>query len=91
MVRHLGLTDWLKLEHRDDLDVVGRSRGGALRRYGLLWPSNAHFHLPLFEAAAGGSLLTGIGGDEMLGPTSWQRQLDLLEDASRPARRDAFG
>lgn len=90
VVRHLGLTDWLKLEHRDELDVVGPVARRALRRHGLLWPSNAHFHLPLFEAAAGGSLLTGIGGDEMLGPTSWQRQLDLLRGRVRPAPRDVL-
>jgi asparagine synthetase B (glutamine-hydrolysing) len=90
VVRHLGLTDWLTLEHRDELDVVGPFARKALRRHGLLWPSNAHFHLPLFEAAAGGSLLTGIGGDEMLGPTSWQRQLDVLRGRVRPARRDVL-
>ncbi|HEX2505576.1 MAG TPA: asparagine synthase-related protein [Gaiellaceae bacterium] len=88
VVRHLRLPDWLRLEHRDELDVLGPFARRALRRHGLLWPSNAHFHLPLLEAAAGGSLLTGIGGDELLGPTSWQRQLDLLRGRVRPARSD---
>jgi asparagine synthetase B (glutamine-hydrolysing) len=88
VVRHLDLPDWVKFEHRDELDVVGPYARRALRRHGLLWPSNAHFHLPLVEAAAGGSLLTGIGGDELLGGTSWQRQLDLLGGRIRPVRRD---
>src|SRR3954471_2913458 len=64
VVGHLGLDDWIRLEIGDGLDAVGPYARGALERHGLLWPFNAHFHAPMLEQAAGGTLLTGIGGDE---------------------------
>ena len=65
VIRHLGLSDWIRLEVRDELDAVGPYARRALARHGLLWPFNAHFHSPLLEQAAGGTLLTGAGGDEL--------------------------
>ncbi|HMJ34008.1 MAG TPA: asparagine synthase-related protein [Baekduia sp.] len=70
VVRHLGLADWVRLEHDDDLDIVGPVATAVLRRHGLLWPFNAHFHVPLLEVARGGSLLTGIAGDELFNAAS---------------------
>jgi asparagine synthase (glutamine-hydrolysing) len=65
VVTHLGLDDWVRLELGDELDCVGPYARRALSRHGLLWPFNAHFHLPLLEQAAGGTLMTGVGGDEL--------------------------
>jgi asparagine synthase (glutamine-hydrolysing) len=65
VIAHLGLGDWIRLRWKEELDALGPFARRALRRHGLLWPFNAHFHLPLLEAANGGSLLTGIGGDEL--------------------------
>lgn len=65
VIRHLGLTDWLRIEHDDELDLIGPYAQRVLRGHGLLWPPNVHFHVPLLDAAQGGSLLTGIGGDEL--------------------------
>ena len=71
VIGHLGLSDWVRI------DAAGRPRlrrpGGdrVLRRHGLLWPCNAYFHAPIFEAAAGGAVLTGVGGDEAFSPSSW--------------------
>lgn len=65
VVAHLGLSDWVRIEIDDELDAVGPYARRTLERHGLLWPFNAHFHLPLLERAAGGTLLTGIGGDEL--------------------------
>ncbi|WP_028065230.1 asparagine synthase-related protein [Solirubrobacter soli] len=65
VVAHLGLADWVRVEIGDELDCVGPYARRALSRHGLLWPFNAHFHTPLLELAAGGTLLTGIGGDEL--------------------------
>jgi asparagine synthase (glutamine-hydrolysing) len=65
VVAHLGLSDWVRLTHDDELDVVGPYARRVLRAHGVLWPFNAHFHLPLLEAAAEGSVLTGVGGDEL--------------------------
>jgi asparagine synthase (glutamine-hydrolysing) len=65
VVRHLGLGDWIRIDIRDELDAVGPYARQAMSRHGLLWPFNAHFHSPMLEQAAGGTLLTGVGGDEL--------------------------
>lgn len=67
VVAHLGLTDWQRLEFTDELDAVGPYAQRMLGDHGLLWPFNMHFHLPLLDLARGGSLLTGLGGDQLLG------------------------
>jgi len=88
VVRRLGLEDWLRLEFGDELDCVGPVAGAALLRHGLLWPCNAHFHVPLLEAAGGGSLLTGIGGDEACDTSRRRRAALVLSGKVRPVRRD---
>jgi asparagine synthetase B (glutamine-hydrolysing) len=65
VLSHLGLDDWVRLEFQDELDAVGPVAGHVLRRHGLVWPFNLHFHLPIVEAARGGSVVTGFGGDEL--------------------------
>jgi hypothetical protein len=65
VVAHLGLSDWVRLSWTDELDAVGPVARDVLARHGLLWPFNCHFHQPLLAAASGGTLLTGIGGDEL--------------------------
>ena len=90
VVAHLGLDDWLRPEFTDELDCVGPIATSVLRRHGLLWPFNAHFHVPHLEAAAGGSLLTGIGGDEILSSSSWARERAVLSCRARPEFRDVL-
>jgi len=90
VVSHLGLEDWLRLEQDDELDCVGPVAGEVLQRHGLLWPFNAHFHVPLLRAAAGGSLLTGVGGDEALGAGESARIDAVLTGRARPEPRDAL-
>lgn len=65
VLRHLGLTDRAVIDVHDELDAVGPVATLALTRHGLLWPFNAHFHLPIIERAAGGTVVTGFGGDEL--------------------------
>ena len=88
VVRHLGLDDWLRIDHTDALDIVGPVARQVLERHGLLWPFNAHFHVPLLEAAEGGALLTGIGGDELFRerPLGARRVGAAPEGVSAPAR-----
>jgi hypothetical protein len=101
VVSALGLTDWIRLPADDDLDFVGPVATGVLRRHGLLHPANAYFHAPLLSQAAGGTLLTGVGGDQVLGrlrrprrPWWWPRGADpeplfrwLRPAAARRVRR----
>jgi asparagine synthetase B (glutamine-hydrolysing) len=87
-VRHLGIADWLRLDFGDELDAVGPIARAALLRHGLLWPFNAHFHVPLLEAARGGSLLTGVGGDELFAAAMSPRAAAVLSARVRPTVRD---
>ena len=90
VVRHLGLTDWIRLEITDELDAVGPLAQRALARHGLLWPFNAHFHSPMLDEAAGGVLLTGVGGDELWSSSSADTirlRRRLLRLAPPPIRR----
>jgi len=89
VVRRLGIADWVRRDFTDELDVVGPVATRVLGRHGVLWPFNTHFHVPLLEAASGGSLLTGIGGDEVLGISRWQRATAVMSLRVRPRRRDA--
>lgn len=90
LIAHLGIKEWLRLDFTDELDVVGPYAQRALRRHGLLWPCNAHFHLPLLEAAEGGALITGVGGDELFMATTRPRAYAVLAGLERPRTRDVL-
>ncbi len=95
VVEQLALGDWLRLEWDDELDLVGPVAGRILERHGVLVPFNGHFHQPFVERAAGGSLLTGVGGDELFAPVSRTTAAHLVLRHRRPRVRDvpslAFG
>jgi asparagine synthase (glutamine-hydrolysing) len=68
VVDHLGLTEWVRLELREgESDLLGDAARDALRDRGLLWPPALQTHGVMFEQLRGGSLLTGEGGDAVLG------------------------
>jgi asparagine synthase (glutamine-hydrolysing) len=87
-VQRLGLSDWIRLEFADELDLVGPVAAELLSAHGPVFPFNMHFHVPLIAAAAGGSLLTGIGGDEAFEPAPRVQQ--VLAGRRRPRPRDAL-
>ena len=87
VVRRLALTDWQRLRGTDELDVLGPVARRALTRHGVLAPFNAHFHDPLLAAAGGGSLLTGIGGDELFAAVNRSTTARLLHHGRRPPLR----
>ncbi|MBA2361770.1 MAG: hypothetical protein H0V79_12715 [Actinobacteria bacterium] len=86
----LGLTEWVRLELADELDLVGPVAMRVLRRHGFLWPSYAHLSMPLVEWASGGSLITGLGYRNALGePDSLLcRDLDPLPWLRPSAQRE---
>jgi asparagine synthase (glutamine-hydrolysing) len=90
VVRHLGLDDWVRLEIGEELDCIGSRAQPMLLRHGNLWPANVHFHLPQLERAAGGSVLTGVGGDEVFSSSGWARARLVLAGSTRPEPRDAL-
>lgn len=65
VVRHLGPTEWVRLTWTDELDTIGPFAQRSITQLGVASPSNLHFLLPFLDAARGGSLLTGVGGDEI--------------------------
>lgn len=68
VVDHLRLTNWLRLNFRSgESDLLGEAARAGLRRRGLLWPPALHAHDVMFRAVGPGSLLTGEGGDAVLG------------------------
>jgi Asparagine synthase len=90
VVRHLDLREWLRIEHTDELDLIGPYAQRVLRTHGLVWPFNTHFHLPLLDEARGGSLLTGIGGDELFGAARREHTAALLAGMVGPRPRDVL-
>lgn len=95
VIERLGLEDWLRLEWTDELDVVGPVAARVLDRHGVLVPFNGHFQQPFVEQAAGGALLTGVGGDELFAPVRRATAAHVLLRHRRPRPRDlpalAFG
>lgn len=85
VVRHLGLREWTRHTWTTEMDVIGHYAGQLLRRWGPVYPNNAHILLPVAEAAAGGSVLTGVGGDEVFLLRS------LATDLRRVARTPSRG
>lgn len=68
VVDHLRLKDWVRLEFRGgESDLLGDAARGSLRRHGVLYPAALHSHGAMFERLEPGSLLTGEGGDAVLG------------------------
>lgn len=89
VVAHLGLRDWQRIELDGELDLLGDVACAALRTHGLLWPANAYFHVPMFELAAGGALLTGFDGDGLFADWRWARAQAVLHGRTLPRPRDA--
>ncbi len=105
VVAELGIGDWQRIvAEPDELDFVGPVAARVLSSHGVMYPANAFLHEPLARHAAGGTLLTGVGGDQLLGLwrgraigdllarrrlPSWRDPLRLARGAWRAARLDA--
>ena len=88
VVRHLGIEQWERATIHDELDLVGPYATGMLLRHGPVWPAMAYTEIPALEAFGGGSLLSGEGGDEVLGHSAHRIQpLAALARSPMPVRR----
>jgi asparagine synthase (glutamine-hydrolysing) len=87
-IRHTGAEDWIEREAGDELDLIGPVSAGIMRAQGLPYPYNLHLLAPMMEEARGGTLVTGLGGDQALLPAG--KALDTLGRRRRPESRDAL-
>ncbi len=68
VMEHLGLHEWIRLDLTgDDTDLLGEAARTALRRRGVVWPPALQTHGAMFQHLDGGSVMTGEGGDAVLG------------------------
>jgi asparagine synthetase B (glutamine-hydrolysing) len=88
VLRHLGLDDWVRLPFTSELDMVGPVVAPILRTYGATWPANAHMIVPVARQARGGSVVSGFGGDEVIGYWPWKDVADVMAGRRRPNRDD---
>jgi asparagine synthetase B (glutamine-hydrolysing) len=86
VIDHLGLDEWIRISVGEELDLVGPVALEVLDRHGVLFPANAFAHVPLLRLARGGSLLCGVGGDEVFDSPAVPL-LRMLRGYERPTRR----
>jgi asparagine synthase (glutamine-hydrolysing) len=67
VVARLKPADWIRISITDQRDILGPRALEGLREHGLLYPPTAHAASDVYAMAAGGAVLTGEGGDEVLG------------------------
>lgn len=86
VIRHLGLRDWVRLEFTGgETDLLGPDARDAVRRRGLVWPAALQTHGSMFRHLGSGSIMTGEGGDAVLGFRRGSA-LAALRRGRRPSR-----
>ena len=88
VIDELGLENWERREVLD-ADWIGELARPFLRRHGVLASSSAFLTRWMLSSAHGGSMLTGLSGDELLGRWRWRPLADRLAGRSRPRPKDA--
>ncbi|GAB3022503.1 hypothetical protein GCM10011376_27970 [Nocardioides flavus (ex Wang et al. 2016)] len=84
VMAHLGLRDWVRLSFPAGNDLLGSAAQDSLRARGLLWPVALHAKpAVLSQLGRAGSIVTGEGGDEVLGR---RRGAQVSRLWRRPAR-----
>lgn len=86
VLNHLGLQA-VRLDGSATSDLLGENARETLQSLGPVWPVTAHDRTPLLELARGGSLLTGEGGDEVLGPQRITPLVGTWRRRPRPSRQ----
>lgn len=85
VVRHLRLKEWLRVDLNPvDAELLAPPMVASLKYYGLLWPPLIHLSSSWIPLPPGITVITGEGGDEILGP----RRLTPLRQVIRLARHE---
>lgn len=68
VARHLGIDEWIVVELGDgESDVLGPTAAALLKSYGTVFPATTFGRAAAFARVGAGLLLSGEGGDEVLG------------------------
>jgi len=68
VVQHLRLSEWVRLIYRKgETDLLGQAAREGLQLDGPLWPPALHTHRAMYRELDPGALVTGEGGDAVLG------------------------
>lgn len=90
-IERFAVADWERVEGLGELDFLGPLAREALIRHGeARYTPNAHFVIPLARQAKGGTLVLGLGGDELLAGWRWVERADILARRA-PLRRTSLG
>lgn len=87
VIGHLGLSEWIRIPYHGENDLLGEAAQAGLLRRGLVWPPAFQVKDRLFAAMSGGSMLTGEGGDEVIGAKRITPVTLLVRKRRRPTRR----
>jgi asparagine synthase (glutamine-hydrolysing) len=85
VIEHFGVADWERVDGRDELDFLGPIARAAIARHGVRFTPNAHFVVPLARRAHSGTLILGLGGDELFAGWRWRERADVLARRASPA------
>ena len=91
---HLDLHEWLRIELVEGNDYLNPHASESLKTRGLIWPPALHAKPAILSRLGSGSLLTGEGGDEVLGRRRGAQVSRLWRRGKRPdvtALRSAAG
>lgn len=86
VLEHLGIAERVLVTVTSQEFLLGEPAQRSMRARGLLWPAAAQLQETLFRHVRGGLLLTGEGGDEVLGRHRITPLTLLLHLHRRPAR-----
>lgn len=87
---HLGVRERIEVRMTDREGLLCPAAIASLRVNGLAWPAALHLLAPILEAARGGTLITGEGGDEVLGVRRVTPLSLLVRYRRRPDRALVF-
>ncbi len=86
VLAHLGLRDRIVVTVRDEHRWLGDEARASLLSRGILWPPSLHLQDVVLRHVGAGHLLTGEGGDEVLGARRVTAAALLVRDHVRPTR-----
>jgi asparagine synthetase B (glutamine-hydrolysing) len=83
---HLNLTEHFVQEFDESVNLLGPAIRDSILAHGIMAPAGVHLLVPSFEAARGGSMLTGVDGDGLFNGGNFGPPRSSIA-SRRPTRR----